>query len=228
MGTSEPRKLSDISLIGFDLDNTLYPSTEEMQARIRGKIYEKLSSHLGILVERARELFEENYNGVFKWSHSGSRTIAEIGRQLGKTLDGSDLVQQSLEEADIVDFIQPNPALSEMLRRLSGQFDLDLITGSGKGLAVKKLDRLGVSGYAFFYFFSGKEFGSKSTGDVYRHWIQERAVLPHQALYVGDNVRQDVEAPKKLGIRTCLVGKEDAAADYCIKNILDLERLLER
>ncbi len=218
---------SNILVIGFDLDNTLYPSTPEMQDRIRTRIAEKIASQLTMPVETARVLFDQNYEGNFAWSHSGSRTIEQIGRVYGVAIAGSELVQQSLEEADILDFIQPNPKLKEMLQRLSIRFGLDLITGSKRNLANEKLLKIGIPRELFQHCFCGGEYGSKSDGEVYQHWLRLRQIKPGQALYVGDNKKQDLEVPKRRGIRTCFLGEENIGADYCIRDILDLERVLE-
>lgn len=221
-------ELSDlvkVKVIGFDLDNTLYPSTPEMQERIRGKIYEKLASGLNISVELAKDLFEENYNGNFPWSQSGSRTINELAKRYQKELNGKEVVQQGLEQADILDFIQPNPELRKMLFRLFGRFDLDLISGTSQDLAIGKIDKIGLTKDLFGYFFTGGEFGSKTDGTAFQYWLDKRKIPPNQMLYVGDNKKQDIDAPKRLGIRTCIVGKQYDNADFYIPTINDLESL---
>ncbi len=209
-----------IAVIGFDLDNTLYPSTPEMQTKIRGKIYERLSSELGIDFERARELFEEHYGGNYPWSHSGSRTIAELARRHGKNIY-ADVVQQALERAEILEFIKPNPSLVNMLERLSKRYELDIVTGSAYKLAEPKLERIGIDKKLFGHFLA--DIGSKSDGTAFRTWIDLRRVSPQHMLYVGDNFKQDIESAARMGIKTCLLGKENFGAELHVKDILDLE-----
>jgi len=219
--------LKNIQVIGFDLDNTLYPSTDEMQGRIRKVIYERLAVEMDMPVRATEELFEENYNGNFQWSHSGSRTIEELGRMVDRSLDGKEVVQQAIEQADILDLIQPNPELNKMLGRLKQDYDLDLISGTSYALVFAKLQRVGIEKEVFENISADRKFGSKTTGEVYQHWIQQRQTSPNQMLYVGDNKRQDVDSPKKLEILTCIVGKPYDNADYHIKDILELETLLK-
>ena len=227
MAMSEQNKLNNIKVIGFDLDNTLYHSTSEMQSRIRGLIYQKISSQLNISVEQAQNLFEGLYNSSNNhYSNSGSRTIEEIARRYDKDIDGSKLVQQSLEQADIVDLIPQNPELQEMLIRLNKRFDLDLLTGSAYYLATAKLKRIGINEELFEYILTGGKQGGKTDGSLYEYWLGIRKLKPNQALYVGDNIRQDIETPKNLGIKTCLVGKEDQKANFTINDILDLEKII--
>ncbi len=222
METSEHLK-NNISLIGLDLDNTLYPSTPEIQVRIRGKIYQRLSDELGIEFERAKELFEENYDGNYAWSHSGSRTIKYLSEMHDVEIQ-SDIVQEALETANILDLIHPNPELVSMLERLDKRYGLDLVTGSRPGIARDKLDKIGIGFGLFGYFLAN--VGSKSTGEAYEIWLRERDVPASQVLYVGDNIKQDIEAPKRLGIHTCLVDKKDSRAEFNVSNILGLEKLL--
>jgi len=218
----------EIKLIGFDLDNTLYVQTDEMQNRVRDKIYERLTTEFDIPFDAARELFEENYDGEFAWSHSGSRTIDYMAEMFERvSIDGKEIVQRSIDQADVVDLISANPDLVEMLNRLSRKYYLDLITGTSYDLAFAKLERIGIDKDIFGNTFANKEYGSKTDGEVYLHWLGVRGSLPNQTLYVGDNKKQDIYAPNLLGIRTCMVGGEYDKAGYQIGNILELEALLK-
>ncbi len=218
--------LKNISVIGVDLDGTLYTQSNEMQGRIREKIYDRLGLELDIPLDAASELFEEEYNGNFPWSHSGSRTIEELGKRVDRRLDGKGIVQQSIEQADILDLIPPNPEVNGMLGRLGTRFNLDLITSTSYDLAYAKLKKIGIDEGKFTQIFAEGKYGSKSSGEAYRHWIEKRNTLPEQMLYVGDNKKQDIEVPNSAGIRTCFIG-EYSDADYSIENILDLETLLK-
>lgn len=222
METSDQLK-SEISRIGFDLDNTLYPSTPEMQSRIRGRIYEILSEKLNVDVEKARDLFEENYEGQYAWSHSGYRTVQHLAKQYGKTID-IDVVQVAMETANILDFIEPNEEVVSMLERLSDRYDLDLITGSNPEPARQKLQRIGIDSEIFECFFANA--GSKTSGEVYKMWLDQIKVPASKLLYLGDNVKQDIIAPQRLGIKACLVGKQSPEARFSIPNILELEKFL--
>ncbi|MFA5258908.1 MAG: HAD family hydrolase [Candidatus Pacearchaeota archaeon] len=219
-------KKDDIKVIGFDLDNTLYNSNEEMQKKIRGKIYEKLSIILNIHLKESEKLFEENYNGEFPWKNSGRRTIEELGRMFKVPVDGREIVQESIEEAEIIDLIEENKMLEEMLKRLKQKYRLDIITSGNHEFALKKLDKIGIEKKLFELILAEGKFGGKTTGEVYQYWINERKISPNQILYVGDNLRADIEIPKLLGIKTCFVGKENKIADICINDILELEKYL--
>jgi len=215
-----------IEVIGFDLDNTLYSSTPEIQSRIRGGIYHRLSEEFGISFYEAKELFEENYRGSFPWSYSGSRTVEEIARRFKKQLDGSDIIQQSAGQADILCLLEPDPAVQDMLTRLGEKRELDLITSSKYHLALDKLKRIGIPFSLFRNIISTEFHGSKSDGTVYKFWLSLREIPPNQVLYVGDNPKQDIEIPRRLGIRTCYLGEKEVETDFKISKILELEQVL--
>ena len=206
--------------IGFDLDNTLYPVTPEMQVRIRRRIYERISGLFSIPFEQARKEFEELYEKL----NSGSKTIAQLAQQRKVTLQG-DIIQESLEEADILDFIFPNKELISMLERLSCSHRLALITGSALPIARKKLQKIEIPDKAFTYLLT-REDGSKSYPEIYRKWMMQTTAKPGSHLYVGDNKKTDIDVPKSLGIRTCILGKYEQA-DFQISSILDLENLVK-
>jgi len=211
--------LENIKIIGFDLDGTLYPSTEEIQKKIRTQVYKKISSEFNISYEQARNSFETNYEKL----SSGSRTIEAIAKQLNKPPVKNDLVQEAIEEADILDLIKKDSELIEMLLRLKNKKPLDLLTGSKYSLAFKKLERIGINSDLFENIFTRKDC-LKSSGKMYEKWIIGRNVNPENLLYIGDNKKQDIDIPKELGIKTCFLGEYENA-DFEIKNILDLESL---
>ncbi len=213
---------SQISVVGLDLDGTLYPSTAETQKRIRGKIYEKLAKYFKIPVQTATELFEQGYSRT----SSGSQTIAEIATNLRRPLPKEDIVQRSLEQADILDLIQQNPELAEMLKRISKKRRLDLLTGSARKLAIQKLEKIGISQDTFNTLYTDED-GSKSNGDLYRKWTRDTKKPRDQHLYVGDNKKTDIDVPNGLGIKTAFIGAYSAATIQ-LAGILDLEEVLMR
>ncbi|MFH0808640.1 MAG: HAD family hydrolase [archaeon] len=212
----------EIKIVGFDLDGTLYENTPEIHQRVRKKIYEKLSALCQIPEDKARELFIAHYEKL----SSGTRSIKEITEDYKIQIGNRDLVQESIEEADIIELIDDNPALRQMLERLSNKVNIDLVTGSKKSLSLKKLVKLGISKHMFTYILTSED-GSKTTGEKYLKWIRMRKLEPGQLLYVGDNKKQDVDMPRSLGIQTCIVGNYEKA-NYQISNILELENLLKK
>jgi putative hydrolase of the HAD superfamily len=53
--------------------------------------------------------------------------------------------------------------------------------------------------------FSSEVGRRKPAPEIYRAALEQLAVEPERALFVGDRVREDVQGPAALGMRTCLV-----------------------
>ena len=211
--------LNNVKVIGFDLDNTLYPATPEIQKKIRTVIYRKISNEFNIPYEKSLELFEKFYSEHL----SGTESIKSIENLLSHSIYNKNIIQEAVEEADFLDLIKEDNSLREMLLRLKSKRDIDLITGSHYSLVIKKLGKIGIQDL-FRYVFT-KEDGKKPSGELYKKWITLTELPPSKLLYAGDNQRQDIDIPKNLGIKTCILGNYKDA-DFQISNILELEKLL--
>jgi len=217
--------IEGIKVVGFDLDGTLYPYTEEIQRRNREEIYGELSRILGIHFEDVDKTFNGLYNDRSEeCCGSGSRTIERIGRIYGKELNGVGIVQECLTRANVWDLIEENFGLVKMLNDLSKKYCLDLVTSTHSSLMHPKLERIGINIGVFNYVFTG-ENGSKSNGSIFKEWLKLRDFNVNEYLYVGDNERVDIDVPKSLGIKTCFIGDYEEA-DYCVDNIVMLRFIL--
>lgn len=212
-----------IKVIGFDLDQTLYPKSPEIDEAIQGYIYVKIAQHKNCSEEEARQLFNDLYkNGA---GLSGGQTLRELGIQ-----NGSEIVQEALEHADIAKFLHPNQEVLTLLSELKKQYhSIDLITGSGRNIAMRKLESLQIPKELFSNIIDG-DIADKSSGDAYRIWLaQYPQMQPEEFLYIGDRPMSDYTVPAQLGIPSILVNreKEDDSID-CIqlKSLVDIGSIL--
>jgi len=195
----KPEWLRDIRVVGFDLDQTLYPKSPLIDEMIQSYLYEKIATQRDVSPEVAKDLFNERYrNGA---GMSGGQTLRDLG-----LANGSDLVQEALEHADIASVLSPDIEINKLLGQLSAKYEgVDLITGSNMRQTHMKLNALGIQPDTFSHILTADD-GSKSGGDNFRNWL---ALYPHltpgQFLYVGDRPRTDHEIPSALGIKTALV-----------------------
>jgi FMN phosphatase YigB (HAD superfamily) len=215
---------SNIQVIGFDLDQTLYVKLTEIDNAIQKYIYERLALKLHISLKEAEEKFKELYQDGK--GQTGSQTLETLGFPKE---EARNIVQEALEKADIAQFLKPNPELNQLLERLSAKYTLDLITGSNFKIAMKKLDNLGIRRDLFKNLITDDD-GPKSDGTVYKVWLNKYSELtPEEFLYIGDRPRSDYEIPKNLGIRAILVNvkERDQSAD-CLQypSILEIEKHL--
>lgn len=187
-----------IKVIGFDLDQSLYPKSSEIDEAIQGYIYEKIAEYKQCSLEQADKLFNDLYQ--HGQGLSGSKTLAVLGIS-----NGSEIVQQALENADIERFLVPNDATIGLLNAIKKQYkNIDLITGSGMPLAILKLEKLDISVSIFNHILDSAI--SKSDGSAYRAWMNFYPLYkPTEFLYIGDRVSSDHLIPKELDIQTILV-----------------------
>jgi len=191
--------MKDIRVIGFDLDQTLYPKLPQIDEAIQKYIYVKISEHKNCSLEEARGLFTAHYPRL-----SGSKTLKEIGIP-----NGGNIVQEALERADIDEFLQPNPQVISLLKDLKEKYGtISLITGSHRSITERKLAKLNFPLEFFDCIITGET--PKSDGTAFRIWIEEfqkkdPSLRPEHFLYVGDRVSTDAEMPHSLGMNSLIV-----------------------
>ena len=192
-------KLSGVRVIGFDLDQTLFPKAPEIDHKIQEYICERIAAEKGVGIAEAGRLFEERYRGGA--GMTGNEALADLGLP-----NPVAIVQEALERSDISSLLTPDPATLALVRDLRHSYEsVDLITGSGRTQTEKKLAALGFEHTDFDHFITADD-ASKSTGESYRLWLSfYPALLPPQFLYIGDRPRSDHEVPAALGIQTALV-----------------------
>ncbi|HLC85082.1 MAG TPA: HAD family hydrolase [Candidatus Nanoarchaeia archaeon] len=186
-------------VIGFDLDQTLYPKSPLIDEAIQSYIYGVIAKRKQIPLDEARKLFLAQYPTI-----SGRKTLLLLGFD-----DAEQIIQESLERAEIEPFLKPDPEVLDLLCELQQTYGgLTLITGSSAEIARRKLSKLGLPVSLFSVMITGEV--SKSDGTAFRIWMaQEQAKNPalnaSDFLYVGDRPSTDVEIPASLGMRSVLV-----------------------
>jgi FMN phosphatase YigB (HAD superfamily) len=200
---------NDIHIIGFDLDQTLYPKSSQIDDAIQKYLYEKIAERLAVNLADAERQFRSLY--LEGRGMSGGRALIALGFSHD---EASVVVQEALEHADIDKFLVPNPQTLAFLERCAARFNgIDLITGSTRSMAKRKLEKLQIPFELFGQCIAGDE-ASKSDGAAYRQWL---GMYPDRAsnefLYVGDRPSSDYEIPKLLGIQSVLVNVINAEAD---------------
>jgi len=210
-----------IKVIGFDLDQTLYPKSPKIDEAIQGYIYEKIAKHRGCTLEEAEKLFKDLYkegSGL-----SGTSTLKEL-----EIPGATDIVQEALENADIAEFLAPNNEVFELLNKLKERYkNIDLITGSDQQNAFQKMEHMNISKEMFSIIITG-DVASKSDGSAFELWMSYyNDISPEEFLYIGDRPSSDYFAPKELNINAILVNvpKEKADTDIQCPQLSSLKDL---
>jgi FMN phosphatase YigB (HAD superfamily) len=212
--------LSDIKVIGFDLDQTLYPKSPEIDEAIRKPIYKEISKFLKVDSDRAKDLFNcihQDGRGL-----SGRKTLIKLGAD-PETADK--VVQDAVENSDIAKFLTPRKEVSDFLEDLKKKYShIDLITGSHTENALAKLGRLGVKRELFDHIIAG-EVASKTDKTAYSLWFSYYPQLKaDNFLYIGDRISSDYEIPREIGIHSILVNIEKADSSL---NCIQLSSFIE-
>ena len=195
-----------IKVIGFDLDQTLYPKSSEIDEAIQVYIYQKIDQYKKCGLKKAEELFK----GLYQEGRglSGSKTLIQLGIPNAK-----DIVQEALENANIERFLKPNQKTINLLKNLKEKYyHLDLITGSNINIVLDKLAKLEIPKDIFLHIIAN---ASKSDGQAYKIWLSYyKNFKAEEFLYIGDRI-SDHLVPKAIGIQTILVNiaKKDKTID---------------
>lgn len=189
--------INNVKVIGFDLDQTLYPKSSEIDEAIQGYIYKKIAQYKNCSLPEAESFFKDLYkNGK---GLSGSKTLSALGIP-----GASEVVQEALERADIAEFLTPNDDTLKLLNSLKKRYrDIDLITGSTIQQVNIKLKKLGITEDIFNHIIDAEI--SKSDGSAFDVWVKFYPTYKRsEFLYIGDRA-SDYIVPKEKGIQSILV-----------------------
>jgi len=201
-----------IKIIGFDLDQTLYPKSPEIDEAIQSYLYQKIAAAKKWGTEEAERLFKNLYR--YGKGLSGGKTLQALGIP-----NGNDVVQEALEHADLTEFLKPSRATQNLLRQLKDRYQaIDIITGANRKNTTYKLEHLAIPENTFSRIITADD-ASKSDGSAYRQWLNaHQEKKPASFLYVGDRISSDHEVPSAFGIQTMLVNvSEKAPSVACLQ-----------
>ncbi len=181
----------------FDLDNTLYPVTDRLLAHI--------DTHLGDFIANFLEIDRTEARRVQK----------DYFRRYGLTLRGL-ILHHGLDPARYFEQMQPmdlsevdpNPALSDTIRRLDGR--KLIYTNASAGHAEMVLDRLGMAGlFEAVYDIAAAGYIPKPAVEAYRKMCEIHHIDPETAVMI-DDIARNLEPAAEIGMTTVWM-KTDAA-----------------
>lgn len=209
----------------FDLDETLYPSSNGLMSLIRDRIVDYMVVRLGWSRDEAEER-RRRYVGEYGVTLDGLHRLH--GVDVGDYMEYVHAVPHS-------EYIKPNPALDRMLGRLRPS--KAIFTNASQSHARRVLSALGVSPSHFecIFDFEAAGYCPKPDPEAYRRILARLGARGDQCVLVEDNLRNLETAKSVFGMTTVLVKKtgraarcrdEAAQADLVIGDILELERVL--
>lgn len=216
-----------LKFILFDIDDTLFPSTEfSTLARanaINAMISMGLESDYQSLNSKLQKIIEKkgsNYEGHFD----------ELCRQLKVKEPGKYIAAAIAAYHDTKTAIQPFPAVPLTLLRLKENgFKLYVATSGISTKQWDKLIRLRLALYFDGVFVTEKEKDSS----FYKKILTSLDAKPNECIIIGDREDADIKPAKSIGIKTIrvLTGKHANApskADFTINSIRDLPSIFTK
>lgn len=217
------RSYSSCTVVGFDLDGTLYQGSAEIDALIQTYIYEKIAEHKNIGILESKKLFDDLYKegrGL-----SGRKTLIALDIP-----NAGDIVQEALEQADVASVLTPDREIVTLLNKLTEHGkELAILTGSNKAQLDAKLAALELPQSLFAHIITD-EIAHKSSGDAYKLWLshyEDRSA--DDFVYIGDRPYSDYEVPSSLGINTILVNTKEVSPHIAcpqLSTVYEIEELL--
>jgi putative hydrolase of the HAD superfamily len=181
----------------FDLDDTLYPERDYVLSGFRA-VADWAQGRGGIPAEQGyaelTRLFERGVRG-----DTFDRWFAGFG-QTNKQLV-SEAVRVYREHAPQ---IQPYPEVPPLLQRLKPRFKLGIVSDGYADVQKKKLDVLELEKWFDVIVFSdelGRE-AWKPSPLAFQKACETTAVLPSEAVYVGDNPKKDFIGARRAGVQS--------------------------
>lgn len=208
-----------IGTVLFDLDGTLYQSAE-LSSDIKRKLIEVIAEELGISAEEGSELIVRTK----RHHHTTTRAVEALGISLRK------LYMKLAESINPSEYLNSDRQLQNLLDELHDKgYKVAVTTDSGKPLAVKILDAIGILN-KLDLLATSFEAAPKPEPDIYLYALNELNISADQAVYVGNRLEQELKPAKQVGLSTILLSKvrvDSPWVDLTIKRLDELPKILD-
>ncbi|XRP96782.1 TIGR02253 family HAD-type hydrolase [Methanocaldococcus sp. 16A] len=212
----------------FDLDDTLYNSSEFVEIARREAVKSMIDAGLNISFEEAMNILNKiiRDKGSNYGKHFDDLVKAVLGRYDPKIITTGIITYHNVKVA----LLRPYPHTIKTLIELKAMgLKLGVITD---GLTIKqweKLIRLGIHPF-FDDVITSEEFGlGKPHLEFFKYGLSRMGLKPEETIYVGDRVDKDIKPAKELGMITVriLKGKykdieDNGYSDYTINSLQEL------
>jgi HAD superfamily hydrolase (TIGR01549 family) len=213
----------------FDLDDTLFDHTRALTEGLRTlrRAEPALRRRPFVdLVERYEQLLDRIQPGPppAPSTHAEARALrfAALAAWLGVSAGAATAERWSSDYREAYQANRhPVPGVTELLRRLSRQVTLGIVTNNHTAEQEEKLEVLGL-GRWFDFMITSESCGlSKPDPRIYRLALERAAVAPAEAVMVGDNWVSDVEGALAAGIPPVWLNRwrEDRALPPTVRSL---------
>jgi putative hydrolase of the HAD superfamily len=207
-----------VPVLLFDLDNTLYPQSLGVVARIDQRINDYLHLRVGILpseVDGVRRRF---------WAEHGT-TLAGLTAE--HFVDADDYLEY-VHDIELADLLKPDPTLGAVLECLPGR--KVVFTNASRRHAERVLALLQLE-KPFETVIGLEDLGyvPKPNAGAFRSALERLGASADRCSLI-DDLHANLAAAKRLGMRTIWVTGDrearDETVDHVIANVREVERIL--
>lgn len=185
-----------LKYILFDLDETLYPTSNGLMQTISNRMRQFIIEKYSLPPEEARAL------QIRYWNEYGTTMR---GLYLERHIDPSEYLR-FVHDVPLNDFIGPDPRLRAVLESIP--HEKVILTNADAAHARRILDILGVSDqFTRIFDVVCFDYECKPARTVYERVLQMLPALGQECVLVDDMVR-NLPTARDLGIKTILVGSQ--------------------
>lgn len=207
--------ITEIGVIVWDVDRTLYPPNKNISVAIQSVIMGEMQKKFAVDLIRAQEMFKEQQQKI----GSSTLTLDHFG------FDGRDLIDRAFREIDLESHLKPDAKLKKLFQSLP-QFHHVILSNATLKTTERKLKALGLPLKLFSEIYATYELPViKPDPHVFQHVIRQTNFAPHQHLMVGDELRTDILPAKAAGMRAARIGEPNEAADISFETVYGVGRL---
>ena len=234
--------MAELAAIFFDIDDTLY-STSDFARRARAASVDAMIAQglafpreelLAELDEVVRE-FTSNYSSHY------NRLLQRLPRRALKGVNTALVVAAGVvayHETKARELVPYPDALALLKRLAKAKLTLGVITDGLEVKQAEKLVRLGVLPYLNpqAVYISDQVGINKPNAKLYLRACADLNLKPASVMYVGDNPKNDIDPPNKIGMITVrlrrsgkyLAEESETPPRYDIREFGELEEILAR
>lgn len=210
---------SNIKVLIWDFDGTLYPPNAVLAKEMREAEYRIIMDH----THWSREKTTAEFNRLHRTTPSATETSA--------ILCGITIAQAAREGENYFDrsiHLSRDERLISLFKALHTYTHYLLVNGIQR-VTRQSLVVLGLSPDIFTEIVTSEIVGeNKPSLKGFQYILQKTGLPPPAHLMIGDRELVDLQPAKKLGMKTCLVWSKEKSsiADVVIPTVYDVARLL--
>ncbi|MCL2383562.1 MAG: HAD family hydrolase [Oscillospiraceae bacterium] len=210
--------------IFFDTTDTLY-SSPELEKKMKESPIEFIMLKMNVTREEALAVFESGKNKAIE-----KGTLTTKSNILKEAGFNNSEYQDFNANVDITQYLKPIEETVQTITYLASKYELGIITNINNHFVQKVLKAIGLSNTLFSHYVTSDDTPeAKPSLAPFLIAAEKAKVLPEEIVYVGDNIKKDMEPAKKVGMKTILLDYKNIGSnkpevvDYCIKSIKELK-----